>query len=286
MFKTVSFTAKPNTNCVMLLGGFDGLHVGHRQLLARAKEYGLPVGVMSIVGGKDGSLFTLSERERIFAASGVDFAVELPFLEIKGLSATEFVQKLEEQFAPVAFVCGEDFRFGRGAEGSAHALQEMTSAKVDVLPLLEIGGEKVSSSTVKALLSRGELCRANELLGEPFFLTGKVGEGRKVGRTIGFPTANIVYPTEKYPIPFGVYETQVDVGGKVYRAITNFGAQPTFLQGQVCVETHLDGFCGNLYGREITVFFVRKLRDIRKFESVDGLQRQLQSDLRSVREDD
>ena len=286
MFKTVSFTTKPNTNCVMLLGGFDGLHVGHRQLLACAKEYGLPVGVMSIVGGKDGGLFTLSERERIFAAAGVDFAVELPFLDIKGLSAVEFVQKLEEQFAPAAFVCGEDFRFGRGAEGSAQALKGMVSAKVDVLPLLEVGGEKVSSSTVKALLSAGELDRANALLGEPFFLAGKVVEGRKVGRTIGFPTANIVYPADKYSIPLGVYETKAEVDGAVYRAITNFGTQPTFLQGQVCVETYLDGFCGDLYGREITVSFVRKIRDVKKFDSVDGLQRQLQSDLRSVREND
>ena len=151
MFQTVHFTQQLNTQgCVILLGGFDGLHVGHRLLLSRAKEYGVPVGVMTIVGAKQGgSLFTFAEREQIFRMAGVDFAFELPFSEIKDLSPNTFIALIEKQFSPVAFVCGEDFRFGRGAQGDAALLKRITNVKVDVLPLLEKDGQKVSSSTVK-----------------------------------------------------------------------------------------------------------------------------------------
>ncbi len=284
MFRAVRFTQQTNMKGgVLMLGGFDGLHVGHRLLLARAKEYGLPVGVMTIIGGKDGNLFTFLEREELFCRVGVDFVVELQFETIKDLSAKRFVQMLEEQFAPAAFVCGEDFRFGYRAEGSAETLKEIASAHVDVLPLLERNGEKVSSSTVKALLAAGDIERANELLGQPFFLKSTVVEGKKLGRTLGFPTANILYPTEKFPIPFGVYETRVDVGGVEYKSITNFGAQPTVGYGQVCVETYLDGFNGDLYGQPLTISFLHKIREIKKFENVDALKEQLQRDLKKIR---
>ena len=265
------------------MGGFDGLHIGHRLLLRRAKEYGLPVGVMTIAGGKGNSVFTLRERESVYRRAGVDFAVELPFAEIKELSPQAFVAIMEQQFSPKAFVCGEDFRFGKSAAGDPALLQALATAQVDVLPLLEVDGEKVSASTVKACIMAGELEKATALLGEPFFLTGKVQEGRKVGRTIGFPTANLTYPETKCPLSYGVYASEAVVDGKTYRAITNFGSQPTFLEGQVCVEAHLDGFDGDLYGRELTVRFLRKIRDIRKFACVEDLQKQLRADLNEIR---
>ena len=269
---------------VILLGGFDGLHIGHRLLLERAKEYGLPVGVMTIAGGKGDSVFTLRERESIYRRAGVDFALELPFAEIKELSPQAFVALVEEQFAPKAFVCGEDFRFGKSAAGDPELLRTLTTAQVEVLPLLEVDGEKVSASTVKACLTAGKIEEANTLLGEPFFLTGTVQEGRKVGRTIGFPTANLNYPEGKCPLAYGVYACEVVIDEKVYRAITNFGTQPTFSGEQVCVETHIDGFDGDLYGKELTVRFLRKMRDIQKFACVEDLQRQLQADLHKIRE--
>ena len=283
MFKTVAFTEQLNTQgCVILLGGFDGLHVGHRLLLSRALAYGLPVGVMTIVGGKGEGLFTVAEREKIFRSAGIDFAFELPFDEIKEIAAEEFVRLLEQQFQPKVFVCGDDFRFGKAATGDAQSLARMAKTSVEVVPLLVRGGEKVSSSTVKRLLEMGDVVGANELLGEPFFLKGKVVAGRKVGRTIGFPTANIEYPKEKFALAPGVYPTMLELDGKRYSGITNFGAQPTFLNGQVCVETYIDGFQGDLYGQELTVCFVKKLREIVKFDSVDGLIEQLHKDLQSL----
>lgn len=271
----------------MLLGGFDGLHIGHRRLVSHALSYSLPVGAMTIVGGKErGNLFTFLEREEIFRAAGVDFLFELPFEEIKSLTPQEFLSLLEREFFPRGYVCGEDFRFGKGALGNAQTLKEHTQVRVDCLPLVETDGQKVSATAVKNLLCLGETEKANALLGEPFFLIGKVEKDRQVGRRIGFPTANIPYPIGKYPLKEGVYETRVTVDGKEYRCITNFGARPTFEDEKVVTETYLDGFSGDLYGRELKVEFLRYLRPVQKFATADDLKAQLTKDIKRVRDHD
>ena len=270
-----------------MLGGFDGLHIGHRKLLARAKESGLPVGLMTIVGGKEEeNLFTFAEREEIFRLAGADFVFELPFEEIKGLSPQAFLSLLEREFSPKLFVCGEDFRFGAKAVGTPKMIKESTQVRVEVLPLVEMEGEKVSSTTIKDLLERGQVEKANELLTHHFFLMGKVYADRKIGRTIGFPTANIRYPEGKFPLKIGVYETRVCVDGCMYKGITNYGARPTFEENTVVTETYLDGFSGDLYGKELKVEFVRYLRDIVKFNGVDELKGQLTKDIARVRGND
>ena len=271
----------------MLLGGFDGLHLGHRQLLSRAKESGLPVGVMTIVGGKgDESLFTFSERELIFRENGADFVFELPFAEIKDLSADEFLRLLQAEFSPRIFVCGEDFRFGAGAQGNAKTLKGTDTVRVEVLPLVEKHGEKVSSKTVKEYLGKGEIEMANALLGENFFLLGEVIRDRQIGRTLGFPTANVLYPSGKFPLKKGVYETRICVENDTYRGITNYGARPTFDNSDVLTETYLDGFDGDLYGKTLKIGFVRYLRDIQKFDGLDALKKQLTKDMERVRNND
>lgn len=268
----------------MLLGGFDGLHIGHKKLVARAKAHGLPVGVTAIVGGKAGKpLFTLSERAEIFGAAGLDFVFELPFDEIKDISPEAFVRLLVKEFSPKAFVCGDDFRFGRAAAGTPETLKTVGQVCVETEELLTYAGEKVSSTAVKKLLGKGDTERANVLLGERFFLMGEVYQDRKIGRTIGFPTANIAYPSEKFPIKKGVYETRVCVDGKAYKGVTNYGARPTFGNEAECTETYLDGFAGELYGKTLKVEFVRYLRDIKKFESAEALKKQLQADIAAVR---
>lgn len=267
----------------MLLGGFDGLHVGHRRLLACAKNSGFPVGIMTIVGGKEDGLFTFAEREAIFKKNGVDFVFELPFSEIKDLSPDEFIRLLEKEFSPKLFVCGEDFRFGAKAIGTPETLKKVGQVCVEVIPLVEIDGEKVSSRYIKTLIGAGEMERANALLGERFFLIGEVKKDRQIGRTIGFPTANIAYPQGKCALKQGVYETRVEVDGKMYKGITNYGARPTFADESVWTETYLDGFEGDLYGRILKIEFARYLREIRKFDGVEDLKTQLIKDIRTVR---
>ena len=290
MLNTVGLTTRFNeitAGCVMLLGGFDGLHAGHKTLVARAKEYGLPVGAMTIVGGKTGnSLFTRKERRAIFKNAGVDFVFELPFSEIKSLSDKEFARMLEERFHPQVFICGDDFRFGYQAQGTPETLANDTQVRVERIGLVKIHGEKVSASTVKTHLQNGEIEQANLLLDEPFFLLGTVYKDRQVGRTIGFPTANIRYPEDKFPLKKGVYETRVCVDGKEYKGITNYGARPTFENEDILTETYLDGFEGDLYGEELQVRFVRYLRGIEKFNSAEALKKQLTEDIRRVREND
>lgn len=288
MLKTVWFTQKDNAKgSAMLLGGFDGLHLGHRRLLSCAKQSGLPVGVMTIIGGKaQENIFTFAEREIIFRENGVDFVFELPFSEIKDLSAEEFLQKLTTEFSPKLFVCGEDFCFGAGALGTPETLKRAGQVCVEVLPLMQMYGEKISSRAIKGLLCEGEIPKANALLGENFFLVGEVVKDRQVGRTLGFPTANVLYPKEKFPLKQGVYETRVCLDGKLYKCITNYGARPTFDNAQVLTETYLDGFNGDLYGKTLKIEFVRYLRPVTKFSSVDELKTQLELDIRTVREND
>ena len=286
MLKTVWLTDNKDLSqgCAMLLGGFDGLHVGHRQLLSRAKESGLPVGVMTIFGGKGTkSLFTFPERERIFKESGADFVFELPFSEIKSLSVTDFLCLLQGEFLPKLFVCGEDFRFGFGAKGAPKDIVEWGQVRVDVLSLVEMDGEKVSSGTVKKHLQEGDIEKVNALLGHAYFALGEVVKDRGVGKTLGFPTANIIYAEDKFPIKEGVYETRACIDGRTYKGITNFGARPTFDNEIKRLETYLDGFEGDLYGREIKVEFVRFLREIQKFDGADALKQQLKKDVLTIR---
>ena len=289
MLKTVLLTEKINNvqGGAMLLGGFDGLHVGHRRLLSCAKASGLPVGLMTIVGCKeDNSLFTFAEREEIFKAAGADFVFELPFDEIKDLSPEDFLRLLEQEFAPQLFVCGEDFRFGAGAAGTAKNIKRYTQVRVETISLVEMDGEKVSSTQVKTLLAQGEVEKAEKWLSHPFFLMGEVYADRKVGRTLGFPTANIRYPKGKFPLARGVYETRVTLDGKMYKGITNYGARPTFADETVVTETYLDGFDGDLYGQTLKVEFIKKLRDIRKFDNAEALKKQLEEDIGRVRTND
>ena len=272
--------------CVMLLGGFDGLHIGHRLLLTRAKSFALPVGVMTIVGGKGLPLFTTKEREEIFSSLGADFAFELPFDEIKELSPQAFVALLKENFNVQAFVCGDDFRFGKNAAGTPETLKADGQVRVEVENLISVDGEKVSSKTVKTLLRVGEVEKANTLLGERFFLIGEVEKDRQVGRTLGFPTANIRYPSEKFSIKNGVYAGEAEIDGKVYKGIINYGSRPTFQNGEVWTETYFDGFDGDLYGKTLKIRFTKFLREIQKFNGVEELKAQLARDIRSIREND
>lgn len=273
--------------CVLLLGGFDGLHAGHKKLVERAKTYRLPVGIMTILGGKsEQGIFTLAERKEIFFGAGVDFILPFEFEQIKDLSPNDFLSFLKNEFSPKAFVCGDDFRFGKDAAGTVETLKGAGQVCVEVVELFKMNGKKVSSREMKSFLQKGEVEKANELLEERFFLLGEVVKDRQIGRTIGFPTANIAYPSDKFPLKKGVYETRVTYENVTYKGITNYGARPTFDDKSVLTETYLDGFSGDLYGKELKVEFVRFLREIEKFDSAQLLKVQLQKDIGRVRNGD
>ena len=287
MLKTIAFRQFDTTlPCVILLGGFDGLHLGHRRLVTRAKEFGLPIGIMTIDGCKQaGDLFTVAEREHIFAVAGVDFALEMPFERIRNLSPKQFIELIKTGREVKAFVCGTDFRFGFGAKGDYTTILEL-GERVCVEELLFDGNEKIGASLVKEKLKLGEVEQANKLLGNTFFVEGEVVADRKVGRTIGFPTANIRYPKGKFEIKQGVYETSAVIDGKAYKGITNYGARPTFSNDEIWTETYFISYVGDLYGKTLQIHFKKWLRGNQKFESVEALKEQLTEDVRKVTEND
>lgn len=269
--------------CTLLLGAFDGLHAGHETLLRRAAAYGRPVGIMMLEGKTPYALFTREERLQIFDRAGVAFTYRVPFSKaVKETSAQDFLRRLCEQISVERFICGQDFRFGAGAAGTPDLLKR-TGIAVEVCPLLTVGAEKVSSTLVREALTCGRVEQANALLYLPFFVTGSVEHGRSVGHCMGFPTANLNWPENKVKLKQGVYAVWSELDGKTFRGIANYGAKPTFGVESVSLEVYFDGYAGDLYGKRITVYFERFLRDIRTFGDAEALRSQLERDLESIR---
>lgn len=269
--------------CAFLLGGFDGLHLGHLQLVNKAKSLSLPVGALTIFGGKGESLFLKEERERVFSSLGVDFLITANFAEIKDLTAEEFLSLLLQKCSVSAFVCGKDFRFGRGAVGSPEFIGEQTKIPVFAMDIsLDENGEKIGTRALKEWIKRGDVEKANALLVQKFCVAGEVVHGRGVARNLSFPTANLRYPENKMQLGDGVYAVLVQTTKGEFRGIAHFGNRPTFSEGRA-LEVHLDDFHGDLYGEKINLIFYRKLREVKKFSSPEELKKQLERDLRSMR---
>lgn len=268
--------------CALLLGGFDGFHKGHAALLNEAKKCGLPVGLTSIAGCKaGGDVFTLAEREIIFERAGFSFVREIEFTEeFKNTSAEDFVKGLFLEIPVKALFCGEDFRFGRGASGTGERLKELAPCPVNVLPLTKSAGEKISASRLKKLVGEGETEALNALLSFPYFIEGIVEHGRQVGRTLGFPTANVSFGKGKLPLKEGVYGGRAETDSGTYRAVINVGSRPTFGVGEVKIEAHLQDFDGDLYGKRVLVFPERYLRPVAAFRTEGELISQLEKDKR------
>ena len=264
-----------SAGCALLLGGFDGLHKGHETLLAAAKQTGLKVAAIAITGGKGAPIYTEAERDYIFAENGISAVYPLKFAAIRDMSAAEFACAVRDEIAPEVCFCGEDFRFGSGGKANGDDFARLSGVPVRVLPVLKDAatGEK-----------NGDVSAADKLLCGGFILTGEVKKDRGIGATIGFPTANIFYPEGKTELKKGVYETRAEVGGVTYKGITNFGSRPTFGNDTVVTETHLIGFRGNLYGKTLTVRFVRYLRDVAAFKNAEELTARLHADVKRVEE--
>jgi riboflavin kinase/FMN adenylyltransferase len=272
------------------IGTFDGVHVGHREVIAGAETViTFDPHPQSVVapGTQPKLLTTLERKAELVASLGVEELVVIPFDgDFAARSAQDFVDHvLVERVAATHVSVGENFRFGHKAQGDARLLAGDTRFETRTVPLLEVDGEVVSSSHIRGLLAGGAVQYADELLGAPFSVDGEVQHGDKRGRTLGFPTANLV-PRPGFVVPgHGVYACRVRLaGGTQVAAATNVGVRPQFVTGRgELIEAFLIDWSGDLYGETIRIEFLRRLRGERRFDSVEALVEQMGRDVDEAR---
>lgn len=282
---------------IYALGAFDGFHLGHQSLLARARERGKSGagwGVMtfenhprSLFSDNFRTLFTSEERALIGAYLGVCCMVKLPFDRmLANMSPEDFADFLASRSRISGFVIGENFRFGRGRTGTPEILADICARRgwsLDLMPQLMIDGEAVSSTAVREFLLRGQVERAARFLGYPFVISGKVIKGDGRGRTLGFATANLTVNNRKIYPARGSYAGFTLISGKWFPVALNIGFNPTFdLARRLRCEAHIIGFSGDLYDREIHIFVFAKNRDEMKFENENALKTRLEQDIMDI----
>lgn len=268
--------------------------MGHQALLCacrkQAEEQGCKSGAVTFSGHPDrllrgaapGLINTPQDRNKLLRQFDMETVLELPFDEaMMAMPWQEFCRMLICEHGASGFVCGSDFRFGKGGEGTAQTLAgfcEQEGLCCRVVPQQELYGVRISSTHIRALLEQGKLQEAAGFLGHPHILTGTVAAGKQLGRTIGIPTANLSYPRELLMLPHGVYACRVQWDGACYNAMTNIGTRPTVSGTGVTVESHLLGFSGDLYGKTIQVSFYEYLRPEHKFPNLSCLEKQIEKD--------
>jgi riboflavin kinase/FMN adenylyltransferase len=282
------------------VGNFDGVHAGHRALIAAARARARALSGPTIAVTFDPPpyqllhpqlvrppLTTIPDRIALLEAAGVDHVIVLRTSPaLLALSPEAFFEDvLVRQLGAGGIVEGYDFRFGRGRAGNNDTLRKLCAAAglaFEEVPQCLLGGQPVSSSRIREALSAGEVARAAELLGRCYSITGTVIAGARRGRTIGFPTANLAEIHSLLP-GNGVYAVRGSFGGKTYPAAANIGPNPTFGEDARKIEVHLIDYSGDLYGRQLGVEFVARLRDTRPFSSSSELIEQLQHDVAQAR---
>lgn len=274
------------------VGKFDGVHMGHRKLLeavCAGKEQGHLACVLSFLPKpEDGRniIYTKEEQRILCEEIGADILAEYTLdVTMRELSPERFVKEiLCEKLNAKVVVTGEDFRFGKDRAGDVALLQKLAAKygfKTVCVPKVETEGDRISSTRIRELLSAGKIEEANGILGQPYFVYGKVEYGKQLGRTIGFPTINVLPPAEKLLPAYGVYMTRTKVGDTWYSGITNVGSRPTVEDYKnVSVETYLMDFDGDIYGQYVKIEFLRFLRSEQKFESVEALKQAIQKDIK------
>lgn len=293
-------SVRPEKETLLTIGVFDGVHLGHKRLLthlkSKARKRNWLSGVVTFKShpravlspeNKIPWLTDLDTRVSLLQEFGVDMVIALSFThELAQLSAREFIQLLVEYINMRGLVVGPDFALGRDREGNIERLrllgQEM-GFSVDVVPAVVVNGEVVSSSSIRQALARGDMKKVKKLFGRYFSLSGQVVRGDGRGRTLGFPTANMEVNPEQALPGDGVYATIAHVGQKFFPSVTNVGFRPTFSGDKRLVETYLIDYKGELLGQKLTIDLVDKLREEKRFETVEGLKSQIDRDVEKAR---
>ena len=284
--------------CAIALGYFDGVHVGHRELISllvrEARAKGLSSYVLTFADDisktkkTQSIIYNTEEKIRIFASLGVDGAIIVDFASIANLSAESFVNDvLIDTLGAELAISGYNFRFGHKASadsGTLIKLMEERGKRAIVLSEQRMGEDTISATAIRGMIAEGKLDCATKMLGSPYFIESKVERGLGLGKVYGFPTVNTPIRSDS-PLPVGVYRTAVKIGEKLYTGVTNVGTCPTVKEREIHAETLIADFSGDLYGKEITIYFLGYLRPEKHFDSVDELRNQIYFDKnRSIKE--
>lgn len=283
---------------IFALGFFDGVHLGHQALLAECCRLARQLGAMPCAitfRQHPQSLFTdtppklintLCDRKRLMQSYGIESVKDYPVDKaVMGMPWPAFLEELVAEGA-AGFVCGADFRFGNRGEGSAEKLTSYCYERnltCSIVGEQTLDGIRIASTHIRGLLEAGELEQANRFLGHPHVLTGEVTSGRKLGRTLGIPTANLLIPEGVVVPRYGVYACKAMVDGTAYLAVTNIGNRPTVGGHRVTVEPWILDFEGDLYGKTITLTFDSFLRPEKKFDSLEELKTEIQKNALQTR---
>lgn len=284
------------------LGVFDGVHLGHRHLIdglkERAAARGLASGIVTLHPSpvqvlrptvRVAYLTSLEERVELLRATGVDTVAPLTFTsEVAELSAFDFLAMLHGALDMQFLLMGPDNAFGRGREGTPSRVAEIADElgfELEVLTQPLDGGDgRVSATAIRNAIAEGDMEAAERLLGRAFSLRGPVVRGHERGRAIGFPTANMAVTPDRALPAFGVYVTRSHVGGRTYPSATNIGINPTFDDAVPSIETYILDFEGDLYGRELRIELLHRLRGEVKFDGIEPLVAAIAADVAAVRE--
>ena len=285
---------------IIALGFFDGVHRGHKALLQAccdlAQQTGLEAAALTfdahpeaLTLGKAPKLInTNSDRVRLLRNLGIGPVYTIRFdRETMSMPWQDFFRLLLEDFNAAGIVCGDDFRFGHKGEGDAAKLRSACAAAgipCVIVPEQTIDGIRVSSTHIRQLIENGQMETAVEFMGHPHIFTGEVVSGRRIGRTMGVPTANLLLPEGLLVPKFGVYACLAQVDGVQYMAVANVGTRPTVGGHRITVEPWILDFDGDLYGKSITLEFYKFLRPEEKFPSLEALQEAIQKDAAATRQ--
>lgn len=286
---------------VVALGNFDGVHKGHQELISTTVKMSKELGIKSAIftfSNHPKNLLTGNfsvknilypeDKANIIERLGIDYLFSIPFTaSIMNMSPQEFIEKLlMDKMNCRAVVTGYNYRFGHEAKGTPLFLKKIGEEKgfgVSVIDPVTVEGEVVSSSLIRQLISEGDMDRCFNLLGRFYSIGGTVVVGNKIGRTIGFPTSNILIDESMVTPAHGVYITYCKYNGEVYPSITNVGLKPTIGDNKKTVETHIFNFNKELYGKKIRVEFVKKTRSEIKFSGVEELSKQIMRDCNAAK---
>jgi len=294
---TYGFPPKKKTS--IALGYFDGLHLGHIEVIGEAMAHARMQGAASAVFtfNCDTTLPKFQQQEDIISFEnkcelldrmGVDYIFAPDFAEVCGLSAEDFVKEILVKRLNADFACcGGNFRFGRNGSGTPELLTSLAErygmSGVRIVEDVCLDGEMISSTRIRELIREGDIEEANKLLGYDMWFRLTVVHGNEFGRTMSFPTINQIIPKTNIIPRFGVYESRVEVNGKKYAGITNIGVRPTVSDtGETVMETHILGFDGDLYGQKISISLCGFLRPERKFSNIDELKSQISQDIKKI----